>query len=72
MPPQYRYDVAILYLQQTDYDLEQAMNAYKADERWAEEHPLEAAKKGKIKASQTSGRRRWGIGSGVGLTGQLS
>ncbi|KAF2874194.1 hypothetical protein BDV95DRAFT_488123 [Massariosphaeria phaeospora] len=66
------YDVALLYLQQADYDLDQAIAAFKADEKWEQEHPLEAAKKGKSKASQTSGRRRWGFGgSGGGLTGQL-
>ncbi|PSN75041.1 hypothetical protein BS50DRAFT_540818 [Corynespora cassiicola Philippines] len=67
------YDVALLYLQQADYNLVQAMSTYKADERWEQEHPLEAAKKGKSKASQSSGKRRWGFGgSGGGLTGQLS
>ena len=71
--PQYRYDVALLYLKQSDYDLNQAIEAYRADERWEKEHPLEAAKKGKSKVSQTPGRRRWGLGgSGGGLTGQLS
>ncbi|OCL14784.1 hypothetical protein AOQ84DRAFT_384475 [Glonium stellatum] len=67
------YDVALLYLKQSDYDLSQAIEAYKADERWEKEHPLEAAKKGKIKISQPPARRRWGFGgSGGGLTGQLS
>jgi hypothetical protein len=61
-----------MYLQQADYDLEQAIEAFKADERWEKEHPLEAAKKGKAKASQSAGRRKWGFGgSGGGLTGQL-
>jgi hypothetical protein len=67
----FRYDVALLYLKQVDYDLERAINEYKADERWEKKHPLEAAKKGKAKASQSSGRRKWGFGGG-GLTGQLS
>ncbi|KAF2735641.1 hypothetical protein EJ04DRAFT_190419 [Polyplosphaeria fusca] len=67
------YDVALLYLQQADYNLDRAIEAYKADERWEKEHPLDAAKKGKSNANQTSGRRRWGFGgSGAGLTGQLS
>ncbi|ORY13838.1 hypothetical protein BCR34DRAFT_586232 [Clohesyomyces aquaticus] len=67
------YDIALMYLQQTDYDLDQAIDAYKADERWEQEHPLEAARKGKTKASQSCGRRRWGFGgSGGGLAGQLS
>ncbi|KAF1844381.1 uncharacterized protein K460DRAFT_419303 [Cucurbitaria berberidis CBS 394.84] len=62
------YDVALLYLDQANYNLEQAIAAYKADEQWEKEHSLEAAKKGKAKA-QSSGRRKWGFG---GLTGQLS
>lgn len=64
-----RYDVALLYLEQASYNLEQAITAYKADEEWEKEHSLEAAKKGKSKASQSSGRRKWGFG---GLTGQAS
>ncbi|KAH7389928.1 hypothetical protein BKA66DRAFT_460148 [Pyrenochaeta sp. MPI-SDFR-AT-0127] len=63
------YDVALLYLDQASYDLEQAIAAYKADEQWEKENSLEAAKKGKSKASSSSGRRKWGFG---GLTGQLS
>ncbi|KAF2183677.1 hypothetical protein K469DRAFT_710474 [Zopfia rhizophila CBS 207.26] len=71
--PRYRYDVALLYLQQADYNLDEAIAAYKADERWEKEHPLEAAKKGKSKAWQSSGRPRWGFGgSGGGFTSQLS
>jgi len=70
---QLRYDVAVLYLQQADYNLKEAISAFRADERWEKEHPFEAAKKGKAKASsQVSGRRKWGIGgSGGGLTGQI-
>ena len=63
-----RYDVALLYLEQASYNLEQAITAYKADEDWEKTHSLEAAKKGKAKESQSSGRRKWGFG---GLTGQL-
>ncbi|CAN9079118.1 unnamed protein product [Alternaria alternata] len=62
------YDVALLYLEQADYNLEHAITAYKADEEWEKEHSLEAAKKGKAKDTQSSGRRKWGFG---GLTGQL-
>jgi len=65
------YDVALLYLQQTDYDLEQAIQTYKTDEQWEKDHPIGAAKKGKSKATQGSGKRRWFGGSGGGLTGQL-
>jgi hypothetical protein len=63
-----RYDVALLYLEQADYNLEHAITAYKADEDWEKEHSLEAAKKGKAKNTQSPGRRKWGFG---GLTGQL-
>lgn len=64
-----RYDVALLYLEQADYTLEHAVNAYKADEKWEKDHPLQAAKKGKAKATQSTGRRKWGFGGG--LAGQL-
>ena len=68
IPHRYRYDVALLYLRQADYDVDAAVEAYKADERWEKEHPMDAALKGK--ARQSSGRKRFGIGGG--LTGQLS
>jgi hypothetical protein len=41
-----------MYLQQADYDLDRAINAYKADERWEQENPLKAAKKGKFLSSR--------------------
>ncbi|KAF1833088.1 hypothetical protein BDW02DRAFT_397693 [Decorospora gaudefroyi] len=63
------YDVALLYLEQARYNLEQAITVFKADEDWEKEHSLEAAKKGKSKDARSSGRRKWGFG---GLTGQLS
>lgn len=65
------YDVAVLYLRQTDYDLDLAIKAYKADEQWEKEHPMEATKKGKSKATQVPGKRRWFGGSGGGLAGQI-
>lgn len=34
------YDVALLYLKGAEYDLEAAVGAFKADERWEKEHPL--------------------------------
>jgi hypothetical protein len=68
LTPLDRYDVALLYLEQASYNLEQAITAFKADEDWEKEHSLEAAKKGKAKDSRGSGRRKWGFG---GLTGQL-
>jgi len=64
----YRYDVALLYLKQSDYDLDEAIEAFRADEKWEKEHPMEMTTKGKAK--QSPGRRRFGIGGGI--TGQLS
>jgi len=52
------YDVALLYLQQVDYDLEAAIEAYKDDERWEKEHPMEASK-GKGKTGHNVGKRRF-------------
>jgi len=67
------YDIALLYLKQSGYDLEVAIAAYKEDEKWEKEHPLEAARKGKSSVSQPTARRRWGFGgSGGGLTSQIS
>jgi hypothetical protein len=60
-----RYDVATLYLEQSDWDLEAAIEAYREDERWEKEHPLEAksrTKKGK--AAKDAGMRRFVGGSG--------
>lgn len=41
------YDVAVLYLEQTDYDLEAATIAYIADEEWEASHPVEGKARGK-------------------------
>lgn len=41
----------MLYLKQAEWNLEAAIEAYKDDERWEKEHPLEAkqkVKKGKM------------------------
>lgn len=72
IPLRYRYDVALIYLKQADYDLDLAIEAYKADEKWEKEHPLDQASssEGKTRAQQSRGRRRFGIGGGI--TGQLS
>ena len=45
IPLQLRYDVALLYLQQAEWNLDTAVEAYKDDERWEKEHPLEARKR---------------------------
>lgn len=68
MPLSYRYDVAVLYLEQAGYDLDLAIEAYKADEKWEKDHPMEGNVKGKMK-SQTPARRKYG---GTGISGQLS
>jgi hypothetical protein len=57
--PKYRYDVALLYLKEVDYDLEVAIEVYKDDERWEKEHPMEASAKGKGKTRNDVGRRRF-------------
>ncbi len=64
IPPRLRYDVALLYLQQAEWDLDTAIEAYREDERWEKEHPLEAnakAKRGKKPAEtpKTVGMRRF-------------
>lgn len=67
--PRYRYEVALLYLKQADYNLEEAIGAYKEDERWEQEHPLKASRSEKNDVTSPR-RRRWGLGGGI--TGQLS
>lgn len=68
MPVNLRYDIALLYLQQSDYKLELAVEAYLADEKWEKEHPMEGSSKG-AKTVQKRGKRR--TGTQTGLTGQL-
>lgn len=53
-----RYDVALLYLKQVDYDLEAAVEAYRDDERWEKEHPLKGVE-GKGKMKHDVGKRRF-------------
>ena len=59
------YNVAQLYLKGSDYNLEIAVEAFKADEEWEKKHPLEGKGKGKDKPRSRFGR-------GGSLTGQLS
>lgn len=54
-----RYDVALLYLEQANYDLELAIDVYKDDERWEKENPLQGKGKGKAKTRSEVGRRRF-------------
>lgn len=67
IPLHLRYDVALLYLQQANYDLDLAIATYLADEKWEKEHPMEGRAKGNGK--QKPGRRKYGMGTG--LSGQL-
>nr|POE72987.1 hypothetical protein CFP56_30926 [Quercus suber] len=57
------YDVALLYLQQSDWSLDDAVAAYTEDERWEKAHPLEAKEKAKKgKTAKGAGMRRF-VGS---------
>lgn len=60
--PSLRYDVATLYLQQNDWSLEAAIEAFKDDEQWEKDHPLEAKSKTKGKSARSAGLRRF-VGS---------
>ncbi|KAI9705650.1 MAG: hypothetical protein M1820_005060 [Bogoriella megaspora] len=39
------YDVALLYLKQSDYDLDEAVTRFQEDEQWEKEHPMEESSK---------------------------
>jgi len=56
----HEYDVAVLYLEQADYDIELAMEAYLADEDWERNHPLESVRRGKLAAKSRSAGRKLG------------
>ena len=38
--PRFRYDVAVLYLKNAEWNLDEAIQAYQEDEQWEKEHPL--------------------------------
>jgi len=57
-----------LYLKQTDYNLEAAIETYKEDERWEKEHPMEAAKANNHEKNRTGKKR---VSLSVGFTSQL-
>ena len=67
IPVSLRYDVALLYLQQADYDLDRAVEAYLEDEKWEKDHPMQGSSKGKMVPKPA--RRKVGIRTG--LSGQL-
>ncbi|KAI0128634.1 hypothetical protein BJ170DRAFT_622418 [Xylariales sp. AK1849] len=54
------YDVAVLYLEQANYDLETATEAYVDDEEWEASHPVEGSVRGKnvVRSSSGMGRNR--------------
>ncbi|KAF4548655.1 Hypothetical protein D9617_26g078680 [Elsinoe fawcettii] len=60
--PKYRYDVAVLYLEQSEYDLEIAIQAFHDDEQWEKEHPMQEKGK-KPKTPKSVGMRRFVGGS---------
>ncbi|KAF7897527.1 hypothetical protein EAF00_005755 [Botryotinia globosa] len=53
------YDIAVLYLEQANYDLELAMGIYKDDERWEKENPISNKAKGKGKSRYDVAKRRF-------------
>lgn len=61
LAPSLRYDVALLYLEQSSYDLDAAIQAFKDDERWEKEHPMDDKGKNK-KTARNTGMRRF-VGS---------
>ncbi|KAL9128192.1 MAG: hypothetical protein Q9217_003092 [Psora testacea] len=63
IPTNLSYDIALLYLQQANYDLDAAVEAYLADVKWEEDHPMAELAKGK--KVQRSERRRFGVGAGL-------
>ncbi|PSK48586.1 hypothetical protein B9Z65_100 [Elsinoe australis] len=59
--PNYRYDVAVMYLEQTEYVLDAAVQAFLDDEQWEKEHPMQEKGK-KPKTPKCVGMRRF-VGS---------
>jgi LysM repeat protein len=51
------YDVAVLYLEQADFDLDMAIEAYLADEQWEKEHPLEGTQRRRGSIGGRSGKK---------------
>lgn len=52
--------MALLYLEQAEYHLEEAIEAYKEDEQWEKDHPMQDNIKGKGKGTRdTVGKRRF-------------
>ncbi|PPJ49733.1 hypothetical protein CBER1_02861 [Cercospora berteroae] len=51
------YDVAQLYLKNAEWDLQAAIDAYRDDEQWEKDHPLEAKQQKKGKGVKMLSRR---------------
>jgi hypothetical protein len=49
----------LFYLEQVDYNLEAAIEAYKDDERWEKENPMKGYEKGKGKRRHDIGKTRF-------------
>ncbi|KAH9900357.1 hypothetical protein F4778DRAFT_137672 [Xylariomycetidae sp. FL2044] len=52
----HEYDVAVLYLEQAGYNLDLAIEAYRADEEWERTHPVNGSGRGKASSKFHSGR----------------
>lgn len=63
----FSYDIAILYLNQAKYDLDAAVEAYMADEKWDKENPMRMLSF--TEKNHTLARRQ--VGTQTGLTGQV-
>ena len=64
IPVYLRYDIALLYLQQSDYNLGLAVEAYLADEKWEKKNPMGGASKGS-KTGRKPGKRKIGMQGGI-------
>ena len=62
------YDVALVYLEGTNWDLDGAVQSYKSDEKWEAEHPMTQGK-GKKQKKKDKNRGILG-GGGTSLTRQ--
>ena len=63
-----RYNVALLYLTQANYDLDIAVENYLADEKWERSHPMKVKMKGAESRNTTKQR----LGFSNSITGQPS
>ncbi|KAL8865786.1 MAG: hypothetical protein Q9174_006696, partial [Haloplaca sp. 1 TL-2023] len=61
------YDIAVLYCTQAKYDLDAAIEAFMADEKWEREHPMQSSSKNPPKTDRS--RRKYGLETGI--SGQL-